>query len=186
MIRLREFSDSFRGTDFTERELKKFYYSVRKSVILRLSGRRSWPALLRLEESCQWPVLQRISDPQLPIYQGADGVLLDRFIRTISEERIMRGQRFSINTVSCWSRLQFIIEERIDLFMQIFDFCRKDITHCEKVAERHMRIKGRRIKNRGRLSRPNTAAGVETLGRTTPVWHLQKRRSTIQPASRNI
>jgi len=186
MIRLREFSDIFRGTDFTERELKKFYYSVRKSVILRLSGRRSWPALLRLEESCQWPVLQRISDPQLPIYQGADGVLLDRFIRTISEERIIRGQGSSTNAVSCWSRIQFIIEERIDLFMQIFDFCRKDITHCEKVAERHMRIKERRIKHRGKLSRPNTVAGVETLGRTTPVWHLQKRQSTIQPASRNI
>ena len=113
-------------------------------------------------------------------------MLLDRFIKTISEERIIRGQRSSTNTVSCWSRLQFIIKERIDLFMQIFDFCRKDITHCGKVAERHMRIKEGRIKNRGKLSGLNTVVGVETLGRTTPVWHLQKRRSTIQPASRSI
>jgi hypothetical protein len=160
MIRFREFSDIFTGTDFTGRDLKKFYYSVRKSIILRLSGRRSWPELLRIEESCQWPVLQRISDPKLPIYQRADGVLLDRFIKTISEESIIRGQRSSINAVSCWYRLKFIIEERTDLFIQIFDFCRKDITHCKRVAERHMRIKERRrIKNRGKLSKLNIVAG---------------------------
>ena len=177
MIKLREFSDIFRGTDFTGKELEKFYYSIRKSVILRLSGRRAWPELLRLEESCQWPVLQRISDPLLPIYRGADAVLLDRFIKTISEERTIRGRGSSINTVSCWSRIQFIIKARTDLFMQIFDFCRKDIIHCEKVAEKYMRSKERKTNNRGKLSKLNTVDGMERLGRISPVWHSRQDRA---------
>lgn len=175
MIRFKEFSNIFKETAFGEKELKAFYYSIKKSVILRHLGKRAWPELFKLEERCQWPVLKNIEDPKLPIYRGADKILLDRFIRTISEERNLREQKPPSGKVRYWTQLQSIIEERTNLFMQIFGFCEEDVKHCEMVAERYVQIKERRIKNRKKKWQIGLGAGTATLAGAAALWYISKK-----------
>ncbi len=175
MIRLTEFLHIFKDAGFTEGELKKFYYSVKKSVILRQLGKRSWPELFRLEERCQWPVLQRIDDPQLPIYSGADKTLLERFIKTISSEKEMRKYRTSMHKVRYWSLLQEVIDERTGLFVSIFGFSEEDIGHCERVAERYGKILERKTREKKKLCQIGIGAGAATIAGAAAIWYISKK-----------
>jgi len=175
MIHFKELSVIFKDTSFTDGELKKFYFSVKKSVILRRLGKRSWPELFKLEERCQWPVLKRIDDPKLPIYAGADRTLLDRFIKTISTEKEMRAHRSSMHKVRYWSLLQEVIEERIDLLVSIFGFSEKDIRHCELVAERYGKILERKARERKKLWQIGIGAGAATLAGAAAIWYISKK-----------
>ena len=175
MITFREFLTVFRETDFTDEDLRRFYYSVQKTVTLRLVGKRSWPEIFRLEEECQWPVLRMIDDPGLSIYKGADKALLERFIRTISEENHLRLHRSSIDRVGYWSRLQSVIDERIGLFTQIFGFQKKDVTHCEKVAERYSRMRERSARRRKKMWQLGIGTGAATLAGAAALWYISKK-----------
>jgi hypothetical protein len=176
LISFSELSDIFSGTDFNRDDLRRFYRSVKKSIILRQLGKRAWPELFHLEEKCQWPVLKKIDDPDLSIYRGADPELLDRFIRTISEEKDIRKRKSVINKVSYWSRLQVLIEERTDLFSQVFGFCSSDLSHCERVAERYGKIlEGKRKENRKKMWQLGVGAGAATLAGAATYWYVSKK-----------
>ncbi len=176
MISFREFSGVFRNAGFSEGQLKSFYYSVKKSVVLRYLGKRSWPELFRIEERCQWPVLQKIDDPDLPVYRGADRELLERFIRTIREEKNIREKKSSVEKVRYWTMLQSLIEERIVLFTQIFDFCPNDVKHCELVAERYVRVLERKAENRKKMWQIGIGAGAAaTLAGAAAYWYISKK-----------
>ena len=175
MISFKELSAIFKDTGFTERELKKFYYSVKKSVILHYLGKRSWPELFKMEEGCQWPVLRRIDDPKLPIYAGADRTLLERFIKTISTEKELRAYRSSMNKVRYWSLLQAVIEERINLLATIFGFSEKDMKLCELVAERYGKIIERKAREKKKLWQIGISAGAATLAGAAAIWYISKK-----------
>jgi hypothetical protein len=171
----KEFLAIFEGTDFTNKELRTFYYTVKKSAILRFVGKRSWPEIFRLEEKCQWPVLRMIGDPGLSIYKGADKILLERFTKTISEEKDLREHRSSYDKVRYWSLLQAVIDERIELFTHIFGFSKKEVEHCEAVAERYLRMRERRIKNRQKMLKIGIGTGAATLAGAAALWYIAKK-----------
>ncbi|MEW6587528.1 MAG: hypothetical protein AB1442_18205 [Nitrospirota bacterium] len=175
MVTFKEFSAIFKGTDFTNEELRKFYYSVRKSIILRLVGKRSWPEIFKLEGECQWPVLRNIGDPGLPIYEDADKALLERFIKTISEEKNLREYRSSFDKVRYWSLLQSVIDERIELFTRVFGFSKKEVEHCRTVAERYSKIRDRRIKTRKKMWKIGIGTGAATLAGAAALWYISKK-----------
>jgi len=173
MITFEELSSIFKGTDFTEKELRAFYHSVKKSLTLRLVGKSSWPEIFKLEERCQWPLLRKIGDPNLPIYKGADKALLERFLATISEEEDIREQRSSLDKVRYWTMLRSIIAERIELFAWIFDFSKEDIRHCEMVAERYRVIRERRIQKR--KWQIGVGTGAATLAGAAALWYISHK-----------
>jgi hypothetical protein len=175
MISFKEFSSIFSGMDFTDEELRSFYYSVRKSVILKNVGKRAWPELFKLEEECQWPVIRRIDDPKLPIYKGADKLLLDRFLKSISEEKNLRQQRRYFDKVRYWTKLQSEIEARIELFAQIFGFSKEDMGQCEEAAERYARIVDKRIKRRKKMWQIGIGTGAATLAGAAALWYLSQK-----------
>jgi len=175
LISFGEFSDIFKGLGFKEEDLKRFYHSIKKSLLLRYVGKRSWPDLLKLEEHCQWPILQKIADPKLSIYRGADKELLDKFIKSISEEKSIRGERISKGKIAYWTRLRSLIEERIDLFTHIFGFSEADIRRCEAVAERYSQIMEKRIKNQKKLWKIGIGAGAATLAGAAAFWYISKK-----------
>jgi hypothetical protein len=117
MISLKEFLITFKGMDFNEEELKIFYRSIKKSLILQCFGNRSLPELFKLEDKCQWTVLQRINNPELSIYNKADRDLLDKFIKNIKEENLLREEKDKTDRYKYWSRLRSIIEDRLELFI---------------------------------------------------------------------
>ena len=174
MISFEEFRDIFKDTEFKEVELRDFYYSIKKSLLLRCVGKRSWPDLLRLEEKCQWPILQRIADAELSIYRNADRELLDRFIGSIAEEKRIRGKRASGGKIPYWSLLRSLIEERIELFTQIFGFSRADVIHCEAIAERFSRIVEKKTEDRKKLWKIGIGAGAVTLAGAAALWYISK------------
>ena len=174
MVTFKELLSIFKGTDFTASELKIFYFSVKKSVILRQAGRRFWPEIFKLEEQSQWPVVRRIGDPKLPIYKGADGALLERFIKTIAEEKRIREQKASFDKVRYWTLLQSLIEERIELFTNIFGFNEKDFKHCELVAHRYLEIVEKRIRNRKKMWTIGLGTGAATLAGAA-AWYMYKK-----------
>jgi len=175
VVTFKEFSAIFKGTDFPKEELRSFYYSIRKSIILRLVGKRSWPEIFKLEGECQWPVLRMIGDPGLPIYEGADKTLLERFIKTISEEENLRQYRSSFDKVRYWSLLQALIDERIELFTRIFGFSKKEVEHCRTVAERYSKIRERRIRNRKKMWKIGIGTGAATLAGAAALWYISKK-----------
>jgi len=177
VIRFKEFSLIFKGSGFRERELKEFYYSIRKSVTLLHLGKRAWSELIRLEERCQWPVLRKIGDPDLPIYRDADRELLDKFIRTIAEEKDLREHKSSNDKVGYWTRLQSLIEERTHLLMQIFGFCGEDVARCEMVAERYMRLLERKARDKKKMWKIGIGigAGTATLAGAAALWYIAKK-----------
>lgn len=175
MIRLKEFLQIFKGAGFSEGELRKFYYSVKKSAILRHLGKRAWSELFKLEENCQWPVLQGIDDPQLPIYSGADETLLERFMKSISTEKEIRAYRSSMHKVRYWSLLQEVIEDRTDLLVAIFGFSEKDVRYCERVAERYGQILERKAREKKKLWQIGIGAGAATLAGAAAIWYLSKK-----------
>lgn len=175
MIRFDDFLAIFSGTDFTVAELRRFYYSVKKSVIFRSLGKRSWPELFKLEEGCQWPVLQRIDDPALPIYRGADKELLERFLGTIREEKYLRSRKGLMDKIRYWSLLQSLIAERIDLFIHIFGFLQEDLRRCEFVAERYEKILEQKKRNKKKMMQIGIGAGAATLAGAAAIWYFSKK-----------
>jgi hypothetical protein len=176
VISFREFSAVFSGSGFSEGQLNSFYHSVKKSVILHNLGKRSWPELFRTEERCQWPVLQKIDDPDLPIYRGADRELLGKFIKTIKKEKEIRGRKSSTEKVRYWTGLQALIEERIAIFTHIFGFSPKDVKYCEMVAERYGKILDRKAESRKKMWQIGVGAGTAaTLAGAAAYWYLSKK-----------
>ena len=178
MILFGDFLTIFSGTDFTVAELKRFYYSIKKSVILRSLGKRSWPDLFKIEESCQWPVLQKIDDPDLPIYKGADRELLAKFTRTIREEAYLRSRKGSTDKVRYWSLLQSLIGDRIDLFIHIFGFSQDDLVHCRHVMERYEKILENKKRDRKKVMQIGIGAGAATLAGAAAFWYFSKKDKT--------
>jgi hypothetical protein len=175
MISYGEFLRIFVSAGFQESELRNFYRSVKKSVVLIHLGKRSWTEIFKIEEACQWPVLQRIDDPGLPIYRGADRELLSLFIRTITDERDIRRQRGTRTKADYWLRLQTIITTRTDLFMQIFGFSKKDKAYCEAVAERYRGILEKRVRNRKKRWKIAVGTGAATVAGAAMLWYLSKK-----------
>ncbi len=175
MITFKEFSDIFKDTDFTAHELKLFYYSVKKSVILKCAGRRSWPEIFKIEERCQWPIVSRIDNADLPIYKGADKVLLDSFIKTIHQEKDIRQRKPFLDKVRYWTLLQSVIDERIDLFPNIFGFSQKDVKHCEMVAGRYLNIVENRAAARKKMWKIGISTGAATLAGAAAAWYIYKK-----------
>lgn len=175
MINLKEFLKTFKGMNFREEELKIFYRSIKKSIILRYFGKRSLPELFKLEEKCQWPILQRIDNSELPIYKEADRSLLDRFIKNIKEEKALKEEKDKTDKYKYWNRLETILEERIELFKDIFDFCEKDIKRCDMVADRYREMMERRIENRKKLWKFGIGAGATALAGAAAIWYLSKK-----------
>lgn len=175
MIGFSKFGSIFKDSGFDAEELRNFYFSVKKTVILRRVGRRSWPEIFKIEEKCQWPVLRGIDDPDLPIYRGADPDLLHRFINNISEEKKLRERKSSYEKVGYWSSLQSLIDERIGLFTQIFGFCKKDDKYCERVAERFLRRMDARTKQKKKLLQIGLGTGAATLAGAAALWYLSQK-----------
>jgi hypothetical protein len=175
VITFGQFSANFKGTDFKDEELRKFYDSVKKVIILRLAGKMFWAEIYRLEETCQWPILRRIGDPALSIYRGADKDLLERFINTISEEKELRERKASLDKVKYWSLLQSVIDERTSLFTQVFGFHKEAMEHCEKVAQRYSRIREKRIKARKKMWKIGIGTGAATLTGAAALWYISKK-----------
>ncbi|HET6515503.1 MAG TPA: hypothetical protein VFG09_10120 [Thermodesulfovibrionales bacterium] len=181
MIGMNDFLNIFKKTAFREKELRKFYSSIKKSVILLHLGKRAWPELFKLEETCQWPVLKEIADPDLSIYRGADKALLDRFIKTIIEEKGIRDHKGATDKVRYWSALQYQIEERINLFTQIFAFTGDDVGHCETVAERYSQVRKRRMQKRRKMWQIGFGAGAATVAGAAAIWYISKKDKKITP-----
>ncbi|NTU42154.1 MAG: hypothetical protein HGA78_03710 [Nitrospirales bacterium] len=174
MISQREFIRTFQGLGFGQRELKLFYTSVRKSVILASMGKGLLTELFSLEEKCQWPILQAIDDPDLPIYKGADKALLRSFIAGIKKEKELRTQKKIMDKVRYWTALRSVIEERTELFKRIFDFSRKDMRHCDLVAERYKGFLERR-RNR-RMWQIGIGAGAATLAGSAAYLYFSRKK----------
>lgn len=175
MITLKEFLSIFKSLGFSDDELRAFYHSVSKTVMLRFEGRRSWSEIFRIEEQCQWPVVRRIDDPKLPIYKGADKVLLERFIETIHEEKSLRSRKAHLDKVRYWTRLQMVIDERIELFTQIFGFSDEDIRHCEMVAARYSKMVDGRTARRKKLWTIGIGTGAAATLAGAAAWYLYKK-----------
>ena len=175
MITFKELSGIFRGAGFPDTALRKFYFSVRKSVILHHLGKRSWPELFSLEENCQWPVLQSIDDPGLPIYTGADPALLEKFISSIVKEKDLRSHKSAMHKVRYWSLLQSLIEERTDLLANIFGFSEKDMKQCELIAERYSDILERKAREKKKMWQIGIGAGAATLAGAAAIWYISKK-----------
>ncbi len=173
MISLKEFLKIFRDTGFERPVLENFYRSVRKSTILLHLGKRSLSEIFQQEENHQWPILQRIDNPDLPLYRGAEKDLLDAFIKTIENEKTLRKQKKHMERVKYWNSLLEIIEKRAELFRSIFNFCKKDDRHCEAVAERYKRIGDRRA--RKRRTAWGLGIGAGTAAGAAALWYITKK-----------
>jgi hypothetical protein len=173
MVTLKEFLRIFEGTSFQEKELRRFYHAVHKAVILQLLGKISWSELLRLQDRCLWPVLQRLDDPTLPIYRGADKELLALFIGSIRREKEVRASK-SGGKGSHWNHLQTVLNERTELYKSIFDFSKRDISHCIKAAERYRVMQEGLRRRRRRAWQIAIGSGAATIAGAAALWHLSK------------
>jgi hypothetical protein len=175
MTNFREFLKSFENTGFDVEELKIFYRSVRKSVILTFFDKRALWELFKLEDKCQWPLLQRIADPALPIYKNADKDLLAAFIKSINDEKALRAVKSVMDSDKYWLALFAVIKERVEIFKAIFNLCNKDVKRCDMVAERYKRSRQRKIENSEKLWKFGIGAGVTALAGTAALWYLSRR-----------
>jgi len=173
MISLKDFLKVFRDTDFERPALENFYRSIRKSTILLRLGKRSLSEIFQQEENNQWPILERIGNPDLPLYHGADKALLKAFIKTIEKEKYLRDRKGQTERVKYWSSLQEVIEERAELFRSIFNFCKKDDRHCEAVAERYKRITDRKAKKKRTAWGVGIGAGA--AAGAAAIWYITKK-----------
>jgi hypothetical protein len=164
MTNLRKFLQMFEDAGFDEDDLKIFYRSVRKSVILSFFEKRALRELFELEDKCQWPVLQRIADPALPLYRNVDKTLLDSFIGGIRAEGTLRAEKGGMEDGAYWKALRQILEGRTGMYQAIFDYCHKDVRRCEVVAGRYKRARQRRIEDSKKLWKYGIGAGATALG----------------------
>lgn len=172
MKTFRNFSIFFEDTGFEPEELKIFYRSIRKSVILSFFDKRALWELFRLEDNCQWPLLQRIADPALPIYKNTDKDLLDAFIKSINDEKALRTEKSTMDSDKYWRSLFFIIEGRLAIFKAIFNFCNKDVRRCEIVAERYKKSRQRKIEDSKKLWKFGIGSGVAALAGAAALWYF--------------
>jgi hypothetical protein len=173
MISLKEFLKIFRDTGFEQSALKSFYHSVRKTAILLRLGKRSLTEVFQHEENYQWPILQKIDDPDLPLYRGADKALLNAFMNSIEKEKTLREQKGRMGKIAYWSTLQDVIEERAELFRSIFDFCKKDDRHCEAVSERYKRFADRKARKSRTVWGIGIGAGA--AAGAAALWYIAKK-----------
>jgi len=174
MITLEELSKIFKDTGIGQSELERFYQSVRKTAILLHLGKRSLTEIFQQEETCQWPILQRIDNPDLPLYRGADKSLLDAFIQTIEKEKSLRHQKKHMERVKYWSSLREIIEGRSELFRNIFNFSDEDDNYCEAAAERYRRAADRKAKRRRAAWGIGIGAGA--AAGAAAFWYISKKK----------
>jgi hypothetical protein len=175
MTNLRKFLQLFEGAGFDEDELKIFYRSVRKSVILSFFEKRALREMSELEDKCQWPLLQRIDDPALPLYQNVEKTLLDSFIGSIRAEGTLRAEKGGMEDGAYWKALREILEGRIGMYKAIFDYCHKDVKRCELVAERYKRSRKRRIDDSKKLWKYGIGAGASALAGAAAMWYLARK-----------
>ncbi|HET6514133.1 MAG TPA: hypothetical protein VFG09_03160 [Thermodesulfovibrionales bacterium] len=166
----------FEGTGFEPEDLRVFYRSVRKSIILTFFNKRSLSELFKLEDRCQWPLLQRLADPALLVYRDADRNLLDAFIKSINDEKALRAERSKMNRDEYWRALFGIIEGRLEMFKTIFNFCNKDVKRCLVVAERYKRSRQRRIKDGKKLWKFGIGSGATALAGAAVLLQLRTRK----------
>ena len=176
MTNLREFIRSFEHSGIGEEELKIFYRSIRKSVILSYFDKRAISELLALEDKCQWPVLRRIADPKLSVYRKADKALLNAFINSIRAEEVLRAEKVGMDRDKYWSAMTVILRARIELFKDIFSFCRKDVRRCELVAARYRRARQLKIDDGKKLWKFGMGAGATALAGAAAIWYFSKGR----------
>ena len=176
MLSYSEFLRIFQGIGISEDELRNFYRSVKKSIILRHLGKQAWTEIFRMEEEFQWPVLQRIDDPNLPIYQGADRALLDAFIQNIRKERELRMRRGGKGKETGWIAFQTILTERIELLKDIFGLSQKDREYCTKISERYRKVIEKRIRDKKKAAwKVAAGAGAATVASAATLWYLSKK-----------
>lgn len=128
MIRLEEFLEFFKNTNFPKEQLIRFYRSITKSVVFYFLRKRTLNKLLKLDEEIQWPILKEIDNLNLDIYKTAENRLLVRkFINTICCQKKAKSH----------SEKAEAIYERISLYPEIFNFSKKDLEHFKIVSQRY-------------------------------------------------
>ncbi len=157
MISLEKLLEIFQETDFPQKALVRFYRSSIQQVCLAsfLKGQAK-QKILKLEEKYQWPVLKHLNDPNLEIYRDADRELRDMFIELTNEEARVRTRS--------WKELRSVIEQRAKLYKYIFDFNKKDMEYCRKLAERYEKQLLKRKKNRLLKTLATGVAGAAGAG----------------------
>lgn len=140
MIIPKTFFKIFKNSHFSKKELHQFYRSSRQLLALMLIKGKARHKILEIEEKYQWPVLKQLNNPDLPIYAGADKKSRDEFIRLINAEMEAR--------LRSWGETLSIIEERTEIYKQIFSLTKKDIKHCQRLAERYEKLLQREKRKR--------------------------------------
>lgn len=168
MIPLEEFLEIFEKTKISGDALVKFYKSIKQSLVLINAGRQTLPRLLKIENECQWPVLEKIGDPKLNIYKGADPVLLRMFINSIKDEKEIRLKDRKTSRGDDWIILRILIQTRTQLYENIFDFNKKDIERCKRAGRRLEKIIQEKRKEQKKLwmKMGTGAAAVGAIGAT--------------------
>jgi hypothetical protein len=174
MVTLQQFIKVFKDSGIGYADLRVFYHSVRKSIILLHLRKHSWSELFEMEEKSQWPILQVIDDPQLPLYRGADESLLNAFLDTIAREKKLRANKRHMEKVKYWSGLQDLIEERSRLFISIFAYSKKDIRRTEAVAGRYRELSDRRMKKQLTAVGIGAGAAAAAAG-AAALWLISKK-----------
>lgn len=175
MVTLQQFIKVFKDSGIEYAELRVFYHSVRKSIILLHLRKHSWAELFEMEEKYQWPILRIIDNPQLPLYRGADKSLLNAFLDTISREKTLRANKRHMEKVKYWSGLQDLIEERSQLFISIFAYTKKDIRRTEAVAKRYRELSDRRTKKQLTAVGIGFGAGAAAAAGAAALWYISKK-----------
>ncbi len=176
MLSYSEFLRIFQSIGLSEDEIRQFYRSVKKSIILRHLGKQAWTEIFRMEEEFQWPVLQRIDNPNLPIYQGADRTLLDAFIQNIRKEKKIRMQKGGKGKETGWIAFQTILGERIELLKDVFGLSQKDREFCTRISERYRKAIEKRIREKKKAAWMVAAgAGAATVASAATLWYLSKK-----------
>jgi hypothetical protein len=130
VISLEKVLERFKNTDFSQKVLVRYYHSsVQIFALITFLKGQSRKKIFELEEKYQWPVLKHLNNPELEIYKNSDVTLRDMFIELINE-----GERARMRS---WKELHSIIEQRTKLYKYIFDFNKKDMEYCRKLAERY-------------------------------------------------
>jgi hypothetical protein len=174
MVSLTQFLKIFKDSGLEQEALRSFYHSIRKSIILLHLGKPSWAELFQMEEQFQWPVLLTIANPDLPLYKDADKELLAAFLDTIAREKALRANKRYMEKVKYWSALQEIIEERLSLFIGIFDYSKKDIRKTESIAQRYRLFSDRRMKKQLTAVGLGAGAAAAAAG-AAALWLISKK-----------
>ena len=167
MIELVEFLGIFsENTDFSVKELIRFYRSVKKIVALSYAGKKGLPLLIRVDQKDQWPVLKRMDNPSLSIYKEADDQeLLQAFIQTIKDQKKKNS----------WITLQESIRKRASLYVKILCLTPEEVEKCKLLGQK-MEKKLIRRDSRRRLA-IGVGTGITAAGAIgTGIYFLKKAK----------